>query len=439
MGERRRGTLLATLGVALIAARSAFASTIASIGSAELTLLFSNPFNPAASDVQVAAIPRGENRAAFAARILETGVPPIDILEGGYSADLEHVDSASASGAVGLNERNADGDTPLLAAIKKDLLLVGKTLLGHGADPNIPDRNGDTPLMEALRWQRDVAADTTMELRKFLDLLIDSGADPNRTNKDGETALMFATYIENASSFQLLLARGANPNQRTKDGRAVILELTRSAENIRHPMIQTLLDVRADVNIRDVNDGTTPLLNALHYRDEVVAAKLVEHGADVNLADDAGTTPLHEAAERDSAEMVRMLVARGARVDVRDGHGMTPLMKASTGDGARVLIDAGTDVNAADEDGMTALMYAAKTGREDVVGRLIAAGAKPNAVDKRGQTAAKLAADSRQMKIVRLLSDAAADATRSDAARAGSVAASDEYFHYFTQASDRTK
>jgi ankyrin repeat protein len=438
MDEGRRGTLLAALGGVLIAAHAVSASTIGIVGSSDTLPMFSTPFTSGNDFFQASVLPHGANRASIAAPVLQSGIPPMDVLLGG-PADLERVETPSVPATEGLNERNADGETPLLAAIKKDLLLVGKTLLGHGADPNVPDRDGNTPLIEAVRWQRDVSAETTAELRKFLDLLIDSGADPNRENKDGETALIFATYIDNPSSFQLLLARGANPNQRTRDGRAVLLELTRSAENNRHAMIQSLLDARADVNIRDANDGATPLLNALHYRDERVAMKLIEHGADVNLADAAGTSPLHEAAERDSTSMVSALVERGARVDARDARGMTPLMKASSDDSARFLIEAKTDVNAADEDGMTALMYAAKAGREDVVATLIGAGANPNAADKRGQTAAKLAADSRRMKIVQLLSDAAANARRSDAARTDSVAASDGYFDYFTRASDRTK
>ncbi len=123
----------------------------------------------------------------------------------GSTATIENCLAAGVS----VNQRGRAGDTPLLAAMKKDQRNTVKMLLEHGADPNLPDREGNTVLMEAVRWQRDIAKENTDEFRSFANFLIDKGADPNRQNAKGETALILAANIDNWSSAQLLrVARG---------------------------------------------------------------------------------------------------------------------------------------------------------------------------------------------------------------------------------------
>ena len=75
----------------------------------------------------------------------------------------------------------------------------------------------------------------------------------------------------------------------------------------------------------------------------------------------------------------------------------------------QALIDAGADVNAADNVGDTALMRAAQRGDAEMVKVLLAAGAAPNAQDKRGWTALMGACVSRNTpdtSIAKMLIDA---------------------------------
>ena len=60
-------------------------------------------------------------------------------------------------------------------------------------------------------------------------------------------------------------------------------------------------------------------------------------------------------------------------------------------DVARVLIEAGADVNAKSRNGMTALMRAAKYNNAEQVELLIESGADVNAMDKYGKTALMIA------------------------------------------------
>jgi hypothetical protein len=80
--------------------------------------------------------------------------------------------------------RTDTGMTPLLAAVDAydNGSVVLSTLLDAGADPNLADWDGLTPLMEAAQHGR---ADAVW-------LLLRHGADPTRLNRSGNTARTLA-------------------------------------------------------------------------------------------------------------------------------------------------------------------------------------------------------------------------------------------------------
>lgn len=74
---------------------------------------------------------------------------------------------------------------------------------------------------------------------------------------------------------------------------------------------------------------------------------------------------LRSAADRGDAGEVRMLLERGAPIDSRDGQGRTALLLATHGnhvEAARVLIDAGVNVDHVNRLGWTALLEAIMLG-----------------------------------------------------------------------------
>ena len=81
------------------------------------------------------------------------------------------------------------------------------------------------------------------------------------------------------------------------------------------------------------------------------------------------------------------------------------LLAAQLGDadGLGRALAQGADVNAANSDGMTALMFAVQQGNEDCVHRLISQGANLEARREDGQTAATLAQHANHFEVVRLL------------------------------------
>src|SRR5262245_29674340 len=97
------------------------------------------------------------------------------------------------------------------AALRADDLSHLETLLKQGANPNLADERGLTPLMYA----------ATVGSPAGMRILIEKGADVNAKNAFGSTALMWsATDIQKT---RLLLEHGADPNLSSKAGRTALL------------------------------------------------------------------------------------------------------------------------------------------------------------------------------------------------------------------------
>lgn len=99
---------------------------------------------------------------------------------------------------------------------------------------------------------------------------------------------------------------------------------------------------------------------------------LIDAGADVNARDGSGLTILMLAAAFPRPGVVQLLVNGGADVNAIAADGRTALLNAiwsaeSTADVVTILVDAGADVSAADENyGLTPREWAVKTGKQDV-------------------------------------------------------------------------
>jgi ankyrin repeat protein len=123
--------------------------------------------------------------------------------------------------------------------------------------------------------------------------------------------------------------------------------------------------------------GDAPeLLQALRNGDHRAVARLAASGADVNAADEDGATALMYAAAFSTLADLRLLVDHQANVNAANANGSTALMWAA-GDAAklRVLLAHGAAVDARTRDGTTALLAAARHRNIEGMRALIARGA----------------------------------------------------------------
>ena len=113
------------------------------------------------------------------------------------------IELASEPGSRVANYKGYDGTTPLLIVTRKRELDWVGFLLRKGADPNVGDPKGETPLMVAAGIGFEEAAAA----------MLGSGAKVDLTNRQGETALSRAVQQKQARMVELLLKAGANPDK----------------------------------------------------------------------------------------------------------------------------------------------------------------------------------------------------------------------------------
>lgn len=126
--------------------------------------------------------------------------------------------------------------------------------IAAGADPNAAYADGTTSLHLVL----DVGVGNSERRRTLLScckLLIDNGADVNVRDSDGCTPLSLAMNYYRMDIIALLFEHGANPNFQDKNGDTLLHE---SAERGNYKFCKILLDFGADPNIKNI-EGRTPL------------------------------------------------------------------------------------------------------------------------------------------------------------------------------------
>jgi ankyrin repeat protein len=189
-------------------------------------------------------------------------------------------------------------------------------------------------------------------------LLLDKGANPNLVNKSGWTPLYLAVDNRNIEGgdypvpkpdldhlelIKALLAKGANPNAKVKDNTLTRTIFTmqwffedgatafvRAAQSSDTELMKLLLEYKADPLLRTAN-GDTALTAAggigwvegVTYerspQENVEAIRLLlDLGLDPNGANNEGRTALMGAALKGRNAAVQLLVDRGARLETND-------------------------------------------------------------------------------------------------------------------------
>ncbi len=123
----------------------------------------------------------------------------------------EATEMLSKPGSQLVNTRDiTSGDTGLHIVVARSDALWVRFLLQRGADPNIRNKKGMTPLQLA----------TAMGFTEGVEELIKKGASVNVSDQTGETPLIAAVHARNVALVRLLLEKGADPDRNDNSGRS---------------------------------------------------------------------------------------------------------------------------------------------------------------------------------------------------------------------------
>lgn len=224
-------------------------------------------------------------------------------------------------------------------AAREGHLEIVQMLLAAGADVNVQDGQGWTPLHVAARNGH----------REMVQALIAVGADRTIRNRDGHTALDVALnqevidYLNNVpqltehlfeaaqhhdvAGMRDFMARGAALVARDAQGNNplhyVIEDYDREHQTPLDEIVRELVHITGQRMVTIANNvGQTPLHVAAQQGNLWAAELLVRRGANVNIQDNHGDTPLHLANTR---EMCNKLLTRGANVSILNHEGANPI------------------------------------------------------------------------------------------------------------------
>jgi len=304
-----------------------------------------------------------------------------------------------------INGRDAQGRTPVMAATHGNRVETVRTLIQAGADINIRDNRLDNPFLYA-------GAEGLLEI---LRLTIDAKADTKLTNRFGGTALIPAAERGHVEVLNELLTRtDVEVNHVNNLGWTALLEaivLSNGGERYQR-IVQLLVDHGANINIAD-KDGVTPLKLAQTrgFKEiERILLKAAATGASGSAVSDAATkerdAKLIAAAKRGDVAAVKELLAQGASVHARDDKGVTALIAAAYRNDlaiADLLIRAGADVNVQDNTKQSAYLIPTADGTLELLKRTLQAGADVHSLDSYNGTGLIRAADRGHVDIIKEL------------------------------------
>lgn len=309
------------------------------------------------------------------------------------------------------------GSTVLHDIVKYDGEVID-LLLKAGADPDIQDTEGKTPMHYAAEYGCSESIDI---------LILDNRANPNIADEQGNIPLHYAIANGDTHSAESLVkASTTNVNViHQETGESPIFDAVEAERDSGRIAELMITDEKVDLNIKNAK-GMGVLHKAALYGRSNTVDLLLKHGADPCELDNAYCSPLHLASlnglniENHSSDESRENGFDYRNIETPDAN-ITAIIGSLIGehrqrinltldnvrdpDLKREKLDCAREeyVNAKDKNGNTPLFYAAESGKINVVNQLLEQGAKTDVVNKEGFTSLHFAVKSGSLDLLKVL------------------------------------
>ena len=293
-----------------------------------------------------------------------------------------------------VNKADASGNTPLHFAAERTEVKYLKMLLDAKATPDTIDNNKcGTALLRAAGAR---ANEEQVPLPEHIRLLVEAGADVNVANANGDTPLILLADDADPDLMKLLLDKGANAAKANNKG---ITALHKAAATDKPEIVSMLIEAGADVTATTAAKELPIDLAKKAGKDENI--RIIQEKMDMI---EAAERKRCEEEERRLAEEERRLEEERAAMQAKnslsslDSH-ISALQNMTTYDATQSLyrkrlltllplIRSGNhiDITLPETKGNTALHYACGMGNVALVRWLVEHGANVNARTDKGKT-----------------------------------------------------
>lgn len=268
------------------------------------------------------------------------------------------------------------GWTPLLVAVKNGNVAVVQLLLQSGADVNWTNTKGQSALLFAVHNVDSEVVELLLRFKAKVD---------QAQVKDGTTAVYYAARSGSASLVRMLSAAGANCNLANSEG---VSALMKASDRGDYDTVSLLLSEKADVKLVS-REGWDALMYASSQGHWKILELLLKNCDSINKE------ALFIASQNGRAKCVKLLLKWGCGVNVDNDEGNTALMYAAYAGHeaiAEILLkQKAINVNQQDCHGRAALHYASKQGNANIVQQLLKCNADVNIHNTKGESVLMMA------------------------------------------------